>query len=95
MGLELREHAAVHAARILRASGATPTQVRVGILLALGKPKAEIARELDVRPSSVQDAARKLYARVQVRNAAALGAMLWLSNAAQRESSDEVRNRAG
>ncbi|MGH8277683.1 MAG: hypothetical protein ACRETH_13410, partial [Steroidobacteraceae bacterium] len=34
--IELREHAIAHAARILRESGATPAQVKVGIQLALG-----------------------------------------------------------
>ncbi|MBV8451446.1 MAG: hypothetical protein JOZ29_04140 [Deltaproteobacteria bacterium] len=36
--MELREHAIAHAARVLRESGATPAQVKIGIQLALGKP---------------------------------------------------------
>jgi hypothetical protein len=38
--MELREHAVAHAARMLRESGATPAQTKVGIRLALGKPKS-------------------------------------------------------
>jgi hypothetical protein len=43
-----------HAARALRESGATPTQVKVGIQLALGKPKPVIADQLGVQLSSVR-----------------------------------------
>ena len=35
--IELHEHPIAHAARVLRESGATPTQVKVGIQLAFGK----------------------------------------------------------
>ena len=80
--LDLRETPAAHAARVLRASGATPTQVRVGVLLALGKQKPEIARTLGVKPASVEDAVRKLYGRLDVRTAAELGAQVWLSDPA-------------
>lgn len=79
VSLALREHAAAFASRVLRASGATPAQVRVGVLLALGKGKPEIARELGVKSSSVEDAARKLYARLDVHSAAEFGALLWLT----------------
>ncbi len=44
--IELREHPAAHAARILRECGATPAQVKVGIQLALGKSKPAIADDL-------------------------------------------------
>jgi hypothetical protein len=37
--IDLHEHPIAHAARALRESGATPTQTKVGIQLALGKPK--------------------------------------------------------
>jgi hypothetical protein len=35
--IELHEHPIAHAARVLRESGATPTQTKVGIQLAMGK----------------------------------------------------------
>jgi DNA-binding CsgD family transcriptional regulator len=78
VNLELREHAILHAARVLRESGASPAQVRIGVLLATGKSKPEIAQELGVKPSSVVDATRKLYARLDVRNAAELGMRFWI-----------------
>jgi hypothetical protein len=43
--IELHEHAIAHPARILRESGATPTQIKVGIQLVFGKPKPVIADE--------------------------------------------------
>jgi hypothetical protein len=46
--IELHEYAIAHAARALRESGATPTQVKVGIQLVLGKPKPVIADELGI-----------------------------------------------
>jgi hypothetical protein len=49
--IELREHAVAHAARILRESGATPAQVKVGIGLACGKTKPMIADELGIKLS--------------------------------------------
>jgi hypothetical protein len=57
--IELREHVTAHAARILRASGATPTQLKVGIELALGKPKPAVADELGVKLTTVADLTRK------------------------------------
>lgn len=81
VNLELREPAVLHAARVLRASGASPAQVRIGVLLATGRNKPAIARELGVKPSSITDAARKLYARLDVSNAAELGMRLWTSDA--------------
>jgi hypothetical protein len=47
--IDLHEHAIAHAARVLRESGATPTQVKVGIQLVLGKPKPVIANELGIQ----------------------------------------------
>ena len=41
--IELHEHAIAYAARVLRESGATPAQTKVGIHLALGKSRPEIA----------------------------------------------------
>jgi DNA-binding CsgD family transcriptional regulator len=52
--IELCEHAVAHAARVLREGGATPAQLKVGILLALGKTKPLIASELGIRRSSVE-----------------------------------------
>ncbi len=77
VNIELREHAISYAARVLREYGASPAQVRIGVLLATGRSKPEIAQELGVKPSSVVDAARKLYARLEVRNAAELGMRFW------------------
>jgi hypothetical protein len=59
--IELREHPVAHAARVVRESGATPTQVKVGIQLALGKTKPVIADELGIKLSSVADQAKRLY----------------------------------
>jgi hypothetical protein len=59
--VELRQHAVAHAARILRESGVTPTQLKVGIQLAFGKTKTAIADELGIRLTSVVDLTRKLY----------------------------------
>ena len=47
--IELHEHAIAHAAPMLRESGATPAQVKVGIQLALGKTKPLIADELGIK----------------------------------------------
>jgi hypothetical protein len=76
--IELREHAIAHAARILRESGATPAQVKVGIQLALGKAKPVIADELGIKLTSVADLTRKLYQALDVHNSAELGTKIWL-----------------
>ncbi|MGH6834437.1 MAG: helix-turn-helix transcriptional regulator [Methylocella sp.] len=76
--VELREHAIAHAARILRECGATPTQTKVGIHLALGKPKPVIADELGIQLTSVTDLTRKLYQTLDVHNSAELGTKIWL-----------------
>ncbi len=76
--IELREHAIARAARVLRESGATPTQVKVGIQLALGKTKLEIAGELGIKPTSVMDLARKLYQTLDVHNSSGLATRIWL-----------------
>jgi hypothetical protein len=55
--IELHEYPIAHAARVLRESGATPTQTKVGIQLALGKPKPVIADELGIQLSSVAEKA--------------------------------------
>jgi DNA-binding NarL/FixJ family response regulator len=59
----------------------------MGVLLATGRSKPEIARELGVRASSVTDAARKLYARLDVRNAAELGMRFWAASGDKGASS--------
>ena len=77
--IELREKAIAHAARILRESGATPAQLKVGIQLALGKTKRAIADKLGTKLTSVADLTRKLYHTVGVHNAVELGAKIWLA----------------
>jgi DNA-binding CsgD family transcriptional regulator len=76
--IELLETPAAHAMRVLKSSGATPTQTRVGMLMALGRSKPEIARELGVKTSSVEDAARKLYERLDISGAPELARKVWL-----------------
>ncbi|MDQ6703466.1 MAG: hypothetical protein M3Z96_10380 [Pseudomonadota bacterium] len=76
--IELHEHPIAHAARVLRESGATPAQTKVGIHLALGKPKPIIADELGIQLTSVADLARKLYQTLDVHNSAELGTKIWL-----------------
>src|SRR6202023_2111631 len=77
--IELREHAIAHAARVLRESGATPAQTKVGIHLALGKPRAVIADELGLQRSSVADHTKKLYQTLDVHNSTELGTKVWLN----------------
>jgi DNA-binding NarL/FixJ family response regulator len=76
--IELREHAIAHAARVLRESGATPAQLKVGIELALGKTKPVIADELGIQFSSVDDLTKKLYQTLGVHNSTELGTKIWL-----------------
>jgi DNA-binding CsgD family transcriptional regulator len=77
--IELREHPIAHAARILRESGATPAQTKVGIHLALGKTKLVIADELGIQLSSVSDHTKMLYQTFDVHNSTELGAKIWLN----------------
>jgi hypothetical protein len=79
LSIELHEHPIAHAARILRASGATPAQVEVGVKLALGRTKPQIANELRKKESSIVDLTKKLYATLGVHNSAELGARIWVS----------------
>ena len=91
--IELHEQAVAHAARVLRESGATPTQTKVGIHLALGKPKPVIADELGIQLSSVADLTKRLYQTLDVHNSTELATKIWLG---QRQ--DEARQglrRAG
>ena len=84
--IELHEHPIAHAARVLRKSGATPAQTKVGIHLALGKTRTVIADELGLQPSSVADHTKKLYQILDVHNSAELGTKIWLD-----EKQDEAR----
>jgi DNA-binding CsgD family transcriptional regulator len=77
--IELREHAIAYAARVLRESGATAAQTKVGIYLALGKTRPEIADELGLQLSSVADHSKKLYQTLDVHNSTALGTKIWLN----------------
>jgi DNA-binding CsgD family transcriptional regulator len=87
--IELREHAIAYAARVLRESGATAAQTKVGIHLALGKTRPEIADELGLQLSSVADHSKKLYQTLDVHNSTALGTKIWL-NPHQDETRQEV-----
>ncbi|MDQ6868331.1 MAG: hypothetical protein M3178_07980 [Pseudomonadota bacterium] len=91
--IELHEHAIAHAARILRESGATPAQTKVGIPLALGKPKPIIADELGIQLSSVADHTKMLYQTLDVHNSTELATKIWLGQK-QDEARQNLR-RAG
>jgi hypothetical protein len=82
--IELHEHPIAHAARMLRESGATPAQTKVGIQFAFGKTKPAIADELGIQLSSVVDVAKKLYQNLDVHNSAELSTIIWLG---QRQDS--------
>jgi hypothetical protein len=87
------EHAIAHAARVLRESGATPAQTKVGIQLALGKTKPVIADELGVQLSSVTDLTKRLYQTLDVHNSAELGTKIWLGQ--RRDEARQSLRRAG
>jgi DNA-binding CsgD family transcriptional regulator len=91
--IELHEHPIAHAARVLRESGATPRQTKVGIQLALGKPKPAIADELGVQLSSVADLTRRLYQTLDVHNSAELATKIWLGQ--KQEAARQDLRRAG
>ena len=91
--IELREHAIAHAARVLRESGATPAQTKVGIQLALGKTRPEIAVELGLQRSSIADHSKKLYQALDVHNSTELATKIWLDQR-QVEARQNLR-RAG
>jgi DNA-binding CsgD family transcriptional regulator len=75
--IELREHALAHAARVLRESGLTPAQLKVGIGLACGKTRPAVAKALSLTPSTVADLTQKLYQTLGVHSAAELSAKVW------------------
>ena len=87
------EHPVAHAARVLRGSGATPAQTRVGIQLALGKTKPVIADELGIQLSSVMATSKKLYQTLDVHNSAELGTKIWLSQ--KQDEARQYLRRAG
>jgi hypothetical protein len=91
--IELREYAVAHAARVLRQSGATPAQVKIGIGLALGKTKPMIAEELGVKLNSVASLTKKLYQALDVHDSAELGTKIWLSDG-RFEGPGQATNRA-
>jgi DNA-binding NarL/FixJ family response regulator len=91
--IELHEPAIAHAARVLRERGATPTQVKVGTQLALGKPKPVIADELGIQITSVADLTRRLYQTLDVHNAAELGTKIWLGQ--KQDEARQYLRRAG
>ncbi len=91
--IELREHAIAHAARVLRASGATPAQTKAGIQLALGKTKPAIADELGLQLSSVEDLTKKLYQTLDVHNAAELATKIWPGQ--RQDEARQTLRRAG
>jgi len=91
--IELREHPVAYAARVLRESGATPTQVKVGIQLALGRPKPVIADELGVQLSSVADLTTRLYQTLDVHNSAELATKIWLDQ--KQDAARQSLRRAG
>ncbi|MBO0734886.1 MAG: hypothetical protein J2P49_11350, partial [Methylocapsa sp.] len=76
---ELHEHAIAYAARVLRKYGATPSQMKVGIQLALGKTRSAIAEDLGLKVATVADQTAKLYQTLDVHNPAELAAKIWLS----------------
>jgi hypothetical protein len=90
---DLHEHPIAHAARVLRESGATPAQTKVGIQLAFGKTKPVIADELGIQLSSVVDVTKKLYQNLDVHNSAELATKIWLGQK-QDEARQNLR-RAG
>jgi DNA-binding CsgD family transcriptional regulator len=76
--IELHEHVVAHAARVLRESGATPAQTKVGVQLALGKAKTAIADDLDLRQSTVADLTKKLYQTLDIHSSAEFARKIWL-----------------
>jgi DNA-binding CsgD family transcriptional regulator len=91
--IALHEHAIAHAARVLRESGATPTQTKVGIQLALGKTKPVIADELGVELAAVESLTKKLYRTLDVHNSAELGTKIWLGQ--KQDEARQYLRRAG
>ena len=91
--IELHEHPIAHAARVLRESGATPRQTKVGIQLALGKPKSVIAEELGIQLSSVVASTKKLYQNLDIHNSAELATRIWIGQ--RQDEARQILRRAG
>jgi DNA-binding CsgD family transcriptional regulator len=91
--IELHEHPIANAARILRESGATPAQTKVGIQLALGKTKPVIADELGIQVSSVEGLTKKLYQTLDVHNSAELSTKIWLGQ--KQNAARQILRSAG
>ena len=91
--IELHEHPIAQAARVLRESGATPAQTKVGIHLAFGKPKPIIADELGIQLSSVADHTKRLYQILDVHNSTELGAKSGWTKKARRAKVCGARDR--
>jgi hypothetical protein len=91
--IDLHEHAIAHAARVLRESGATPAQTKVGIQLAFGKTKPVIADELGIQLSSIVDVTKKLYQSLDIHNSAELGMKIWLGQ--KQDEARQYLRRAG
>jgi DNA-binding CsgD family transcriptional regulator len=79
--IELHENPIAHAVRLLRKGGATPTEVKVGIQLAMGKTKQAIADDLDLQLSTAASLTKKLYQKLDVHNSAELATKIWLHQA--------------
>jgi DNA-binding CsgD family transcriptional regulator len=88
--IDLHEYGVAHAARVLRGNGATPAQTHVGIRLALGDTKPQIAKNVGIQVSSVEDSIKKLYRRINVHSAAELSSMLWLEESVGCDAMDAV-----
>ena len=93
MTIELHEHAIAHAARVLRESGATPVQTKVGIQLAFGKTKPSIADELGIQLSSVMATTKMLYQTLDVHNSAELATRIWIGQ--KQDEARQILRRAG
>jgi len=91
--IELHEHAVAHAARVLRESGATPAQTKVGIQLAFGKTKPVIADELGIQLSSVVASTKKLYQNLDIHNSAELATRIWIGQ--RQDEARQILRRAG
>jgi DNA-binding CsgD family transcriptional regulator len=91
--IKLREHAIAHAARVLRESGATPAQTKVGIQLAFGKTKSAIADELGIQLTTVMDVTRKLYQTLDIHSSTELATKIWLGQ--RQDAARQILRRAG
>jgi DNA-binding CsgD family transcriptional regulator len=89
--IELREHSLANAARVLRESGTTPAQMKVGIELAMGKSKPAIAKSLRIAPSTVASLTKQLYQTLDIHNSTELAARIWLGQ--KHEAAHQIIRR--